>query len=193
MLVNWWETWEGNPSRCNAPWTAVQLEELPGVYGSLASFTRAEFFSSPWGGVVLVGKPAVGISFYSRHSALTRVLCSVPFLCVQCSPFWRIHSSIPAVSCDTYASGFIRYSPPFFPSSKETKKPLAHSVEKIENTSTVFFYFYPAVTLQETGTQGQWVLREVVGRVQEKCFPLGTWEIGLAACRWPLFIQKKKR
>lgn len=138
-----------------------------------------------------VGKPAVGISFYCRHSALTRVLCSVPFLCLQCPPIWRIHPSIPAVSCGTYTSGFIRYS--FFSSGKETKKPLAHSVEKIENTSTAFFYFYPAVTWQETGTQGQWVLWEVVGGVQEKCFHLGTWEIGLAACQWPLFIEKKKK
>lgn len=191
MLVNWWETWEGTTSGCSAPRAAVQLEELPGVYGSLASFTRAGFFSRPWGGVVPVGKSAVGISFYSRHSVLTRVLCSVPFLCLQCPPFWRIHSSIPAVSCDTYASGFIRYS--FFsPSSKETKKPLAHSVEKIETTSTAVFYFCPAVTLQETGTQGQWVLREVVGGVQENASPWGLEKLAWLLVDDPCSYRRKR-
>lgn len=191
MLVNWWETWEGTTSGCSAPWAAVQLEELPGVYGSLASFTRAGFFSRPWGGGSACGK------ICSRHKFLLQALSPDSGI-VLCPIFVSSVSSLLKDSflhpcCELWHLCFWFYSLLLFsPSSKETKKPLAHSVEKIKTTSTAVFYFCPVVTLQETGTQGQWVLREVVGGVQENASPWGFEKLAWLLVDDPCSYRRKR-
>lgn len=152
---------------------------------------QSGFFSRPWGGGSACGKTC------SRHKFLLQalspdsgiVLCPIFVSSVLSSEGFIPPSLLWAVTLML----LVLFVTPFFPpSSKETKKPLAHSVEKIETTNTAVFYFCPAVTLQETGTQGQWVLREVVGGVQENASPWGLEKLAWLLVDDPCSYRRKR-
>lgn len=133
----------------------------------------------------------------SRHKFLLQALSPDSGI-VLCPIFVSSVSSLLKDSflhpcCELWHLCFWFYSLLLFPpSSKETEKPLAHSVEKIETTNTAVFYFCPVVTLQETGTQGQWVLREVVGGVQKNASPWGFEKLAWLLVDDPCSYRRKR-
>lgn len=95
--------------------------------------------------------------------------------------------------CELWHLSFWFYFLLPFSSRKETKKSLDHSIEKkIENTSTAFL-FLPCCHFIGNESKRSVGPKRGCWWGSEKHFPLGTWEIGLVACQWPLFIEKQRR